>query len=58
MEDVSIVVTVLSVHAEVFHRFRALFAEQAHMDVSHGGVDDRVIVQFLRTWLVSNGKMG
>lgn len=49
MENVPIVVAILGVHTEIFHRFGTLFAEQTHVDVPHGGVDDRVIVQFLRT---------
>lgn len=49
MEDVPIIVTVFGMHAKVFHRLRALFSEEPHMDVTHRRVNNGVIVQFLRT---------
>ena len=45
VEDVSVVVTVARVHAEVLHRLGTLLREQLHVDVPNGGVQRGLLVQ-------------
>mmetsp|Transcript_34881 Transcript_34881/g.96257 ORF Transcript_34881/g.96257 Transcript_34881/m.96257 type:complete len:374 (+) Transcript_34881:339-1460(+) len=45
VEDRVVVIPVLRVHGEVFHRFRALLEEQLHHDVTHRGVDRGLLAQ-------------
>jgi len=47
MKYMTVIVTVLRVYAEIFHRFRYVFAEEIHVDVTKRCVDDRRVVYLL-----------
>ena len=51
MEQMPVVVAVLAVHAEIFHRFRALLATQAQVNVTHRRVQYRIVVDLLHAWV-------
>jgi hypothetical protein len=56
VEDVSVVVAVLGVDAEVLHRLRRVLDEEFHVDVAEHRVEDGVLVEALDGGVVGGGE--
>ena len=56
MEDVTVVVAVLRVNAEILDRLRRVLHEQLDVDVAEDGVNDRVLVEALDGGVVGGGE--